>query len=138
MVKGPYERKWYRDFHAEMIASRTEAILAENLCFIGTFAGNLYALDVRDGRTVWCFSTSGPIGHSPCYDNGRLYFGSDDGYLYCVQASNGKELWRYRAKAGIWVSPACDGDTVYFGDRAGLFQAVDARRGKRLWSLPTG
>jgi len=138
IVNGPYERKWYRDFHAEMIASRAEAILAENSCFVGTFAGNLYALDVADGRTAWRFTTKGPIGHSPCYDNGKLFFGSDDGYLYCVLASNGKELWRYRSKAGIWVSPACDGKTVYFGDRAGIFQAVEARTGKLRWSLPTG
>jgi putative pyrroloquinoline-quinone binding quinoprotein len=138
IVTGPYERKWFRDFHTEMIASRVEAILAESLCFVGTFAGNLYALDVTNGKTVWRFSTNGPIGHSPCYDGGRVYFGSDDGYLYCVQATNGKELWRYRAQGGVWVAPACDGDTVYFGDRAGMFQAVDARTGKRRWSLPTG
>ena len=51
-VQGPYERKWYRDFHDEMIATRAEAIVAEGKCFVGTFAGNMYALDVKDGHTA--------------------------------------------------------------------------------------
>ena len=29
VLKGPFERKWFRDFHGEMIASRVEAIVAE-------------------------------------------------------------------------------------------------------------
>ena len=34
VVKGPFERKWFRDFHGEMIASRVEAIIAEGKCFV--------------------------------------------------------------------------------------------------------
>jgi outer membrane protein assembly factor BamB len=63
VVRGPYERKWYRDFHDEMIASRVEAIVAEGKCFVGTFAGNLHALDLADGKTVWTFKAGG--GHRP-------------------------------------------------------------------------
>ena len=48
VVRGPYERKWYRDFHSEMIATRVEAIVADGKCFVGTFAGNMHALDVTD------------------------------------------------------------------------------------------
>src|SRR5262245_17777431 len=44
VIGGPYERKWFRDFHDEMIASRVEAIVAEGLVFVGTFAGKVHAL----------------------------------------------------------------------------------------------
>lgn len=141
-VKGPYERKWYRDFHDEMIATRVEAIVAEGRCYVGTFAGKLYALKVEDGSTAWKSAVAGPIGASACYEKGRLYFGADEGSgrggLYCVRASDGEKLWRYEAGAGIWVAPACDGKKVYFGDRAGVFHAVDARTGKGLWKFKTG
>ena len=87
-VQGPYERKWHRDFHDEMIATRVEAIVAEGNCFIGTFAGNMYALDVTDGDAMWNFTAAGPIGASPCYEEGRLYVGADEGFatghLYCI------------------------------------------------------
>jgi len=142
VVPGPYERKWYRDFHEEMIATRVEAIVAEGKCFVGTFVGRLYALDVTDGRTLWCGEAAGPIGASPCYRDGRLYFAADEafdrGHLYCVDAADGVLLWKYDAQAGIWVAPACDGAQVYFGDRAGVFHAVDARTGAAKWKFETG
>lgn len=141
VIQGPYERKWYRDFHDEMIATRVEAIVAEDLCFVGTFAGNMYALDISDGGVVWKFKAAGPIGASPCYDKGRLYFGADEGFakghLYCLDAKNGSLVWKYNAGAGIWVSPACDGRIIYFGDRAGVFHAISSRTGGLLWNLET-
>jgi outer membrane protein assembly factor BamB len=142
VVRGPYERKWYRDFHDEMIATRVEAIVAGSKCFVGTFAGHMYALDVTNGETIWKFTAEGPIGASPCYEKGRLYFGADEGFatghLYCVDARDGSLIWKYDAGAGIWVSPACDGRSVYFGDRAGVFHAISARTGEPLWTLKTG
>ena len=141
-VDGPYRRNWYRDFHGEMIASRFEAIVADGKCFVGTFAGRLYALDVRDGRTRWTFQAGGPIGASPCYHEGKLYVGADEGFrkgrLYCLNARDGAPVWAYDAGAGIWASPACDGRRVYFGDRRGVFHAVDATTGRKHWTFPTG
>lgn len=142
VIQGPYERKWYRDFHDEMIATRVEAIVAEDLCFVGTFAGNMYALDIRNGGIVWKFKAAGPIGASPCYEKGRLYFGADEGFaeghLYCIDAKNGLLVWKYNAGAGIWASPACDSRKVYFGDRAGIFHAISAKTGEFLWAAKTG
>jgi len=142
VINGPYERKWYRDFHDEMIATRVEAIVAEGKCFVGTFAGRMRALSVRDGKTLWTFKASGPIGASPCYARGRIYFGADEGFatggLYCLRAADGSLLWRYEAGAGIWVSPACDAKNVYFGDRAGVFHAVSAADGRRAWTCKVG
>ena len=138
IIAGPYERKWFADFSDEMIATRVEAILAEDKCFVGTFAGRLYALDVASGKTDWSFRAAGAIGASPCYRERRIYFGADDGNLYCLSADNGRELWRYAAGAGVWVSPACDGNVIYFGDRSGNFHAIDAQSGKERWHFQTG
>lgn len=141
-IQGPHERKWYRCFVEEMLGPRVEAIVAEGLCFVGTYAGNVYALNVADGKTAWRFQADGAIGHSPCYHAGNLYFATDagvaSGSLFCLRAADGKPLWRYDAGAGIWNSPACDGGKVYIGDRGGVFHAVDAETGRRKWSFPTG
>jgi outer membrane protein assembly factor BamB len=154
ILKGPYERKWFRNFAEEMIGPRVEAIVGQGLCFVGTYAGNLYALDTATGETVWKYTMGGPIGHSPCYHDGKVYVCSDDGYnagtLACVNAADGRELWTYHSAAGIFNSPACpfggtgkasqrwDGRKVYVGDRAGVFHAVDAQTGQRLWTFSTG
>lgn len=137
-LKGPFERKWFRDFHDEMIASRVEAIVAEGKCFVGTFAGKLHALRVEDGSTAWTFQAQGPIGHSPEYRDGLLYVGADDGRLYALKASDGGLVWTYEAGAGLWASPLCAGSRVCVGDRAGVFHAVDAKNGARAWTFATG
>ena len=116
--------------------------MAEGLCFVGTYAGNLYALDVASGRTVWQFAAGGRIGHSPCYHGGRVYLCTDEafdrGSMICLRASDGQPLWRYRAGAGFWNSPTCDGRQVYAGDRGGTFHAVDAQTGEGVWTFHAG
>lgn len=141
VVKGPYERKWFRNFAEEMISTRVEAIVAEDKVFIGTLAGNVYALDVETGETVWQFQADGPIGHSPCYMDGKLYVGADEGFdtgsVYCINAADGKELWRAKVDAGVFTSPLCDGQQVYFGDRGGVFHAVKVSDGSEAWTHAT-
>ena len=142
VVVGPYERKWWRDFHDEMIATRCEAIVADDKVFVGTFAGTLYALDIVDGSTQWEFQADGPIGASPCYHDGHIYFGSDDGFdggtIYCLRAANGDVIWRHTTAGGVWASPACDGSRVYVGDRSGVLHAVRTADGCSAWTFPTG
>src|SRR5262245_43247790 len=136
-IQGPYERKWFRDFHDEMIASRVEAIVAEGKCFVGTFAGRVHALSIADGATAWIFQAGGAVGHSALYDGGRIVFGADDGKLHCLKASDGSPIWAYDAGAPIWVAPAGDGDKVYIGDRAGVFHAVSLKDGRKAWTFRT-
>ncbi len=137
-ISGPYERKWYRDFHDEMIASRVEAIVADGLCFVGTFHGVLHALDVSDGRTRWTFRAGGAIGHSPLYAGGVVYVAAEDGRLTALKASDGAILWSAELGAPLWTSPAADAAKLYLGDRAGVFHALDLRSGAKAWSMPTG
>lgn len=142
VIEGPYERKWYRDFHEEMIATRVEAIVAEGKVYVGTFAGKFRALNVVTGETVWEKQLAGPIGASPSYHDGVLYVGCDEafnaGRVYAIRARDGEIVWEYHAPAGVWVSPSTDGKRVYFGDRAGVFHAVDARTGRKAWIYPVG
>ncbi len=142
VLEGPFSRKWFRDFHDEMIATRVEAIVAEGKCFVGTFAGKFRGLDVVTGETVWEKQLAGPIGASPSYHDGLLYVGCDEafnaGRLYAIRASDGEIVWEYPTGAGIWVAPSCDGEKVYVGDRGGMFHAVDAKSGEGLWTYETG
>ncbi|MBV8878608.1 MAG: PQQ-like beta-propeller repeat protein, partial [Planctomycetaceae bacterium] len=137
-VPGPYERKWFRDFHDEMIASRTEAIVGGGKVLVGTFAGTLHALRVADGSTAWTFRAGGPIGHSAALADGLVIVGADNGHLYGLRLENGAKVWDYDAGAGIWVAPAVAGDRVYVGDRAGIVHAVRTKDGTPAWIFPTG
>jgi hypothetical protein len=143
LLKGPCERKWFRDFHDEGIPPRVEAIVADGKVFVGTLIGRMRALDVKTGETLWTYEVAAPIGHSPCYHDGKLVFGAleedwQKAKFYCLDATNGELLWEYETKAGIWVSPITDGEKVYFGDRAGVFHAVNLADGSPAWTYEVG
>jgi hypothetical protein len=142
VLKGPFSRKWYRDFHDEMIATRYEAIVAEGKVYIGTFKGKFRALEVVDGKTVWTTDLAGPIGASPSYVGGRLYVGCDEsfrsGWVYCIRASDGEVIWKQNVGAGVWGNPVVADGKVYLGDRGGIVHALDASNGQSLWTYETG
>ena len=55
--------------------------------------GKFYCLNTADGRIQWTYNTGGPIGGSPVYSNGWIYFTSTDTYLYALDTS-GTLKWK--------------------------------------------
>jgi hypothetical protein len=98
----------------------------------------MYAWDEATGAERWVFRAGGPIGHSPAWSGGVLYFGAMDRKLYALDAVSGRLKWSFEAEAGIWTSPAVTDGRVLFGARDGLFYALDARSGRLRWKLRTG
>ena len=79
----------------------TPPVTAENLAFIGTDGGYLYALEIDDsaGATtaIWNKKLPAGIKVSPTLWNSRLFVGCEDGMLYCFEAKTGNLLWRFLA-----------------------------------------
>jgi hypothetical protein len=136
-LQGPFERKWFRDFHDEMIASRVEAIVGGGKCYVGTLTGTLYALNVADGSTAWAFRAGGPILHSPALAEGKLVFGCDDGKVYCLDADTGEKRWATDLKAGVSVAPTVAGGRIYLGTRTGVFYILTLNEGNTKASHST-
>ena len=57
----------------------------------------LYAVDERNGETLWQFMAGGRIDSPPTIWNGRVLLGSADGWIYCLRARDGALAWRFRA-----------------------------------------
>ena len=58
----------------------------EELVIFGSGDTQLYALDLKTGRTAWQFQTLGEIFSSPSVADGMVYVGSNDGNFYAVNA----------------------------------------------------
>jgi len=58
------------------------------------------ALDAKDGKVVWSYTTGGRVDTPPTIHKGLALFGSADGWVYCLRAADGKLVWRFRAAPG--------------------------------------
>jgi outer membrane protein assembly factor BamB len=135
--EGPYKLVWRKELFKELTGPRCEVILGDGLAFLGTYAGKIYAWDAGHGEQKWSLTARGPIGHSPMYDAGTLYFGSMDRTFYALNAADGKMKWQFEAGEGIWTSPLVFNGLVMFGARDGVFYALNAANGKPVWNFKT-
>lgn len=109
----------------------------ENVCYVGSFDGHLYALDANSGYSLWRFRTNSPVISSPAVANDSVYFGSTDGRLYAVVASSGKERWQVNLEKPIVASPVVHNNFVYIGCTDGAFYCFDTKTGKQVWKFQT-
>jgi len=86
--------KW--KFKAEDIIHATPEIDGDTL-YIGDFNGNLFALNINDGKLIWSFRTvgdryfpKGEIQKGVSVDDNSVYFGSRDYNIYAVNKRTGR------------------------------------------------
>lgn len=133
-VPGNLQVEWFHLIDP-FIDPRVQVIAAAGKIFVATSKG-LYAYDANTGAQVWVFGTEMPLGHSPTYANGYVYFGSYDHRLYAVDATTGvlKSGWNFvEAGAGFETSPVVTNNRVYLGNQDGNFYAFDAGTGALAW-----
>lgn len=109
----------------------------ENICYVGSFDGNMYAFDATSGYSLWRFRTNGPIVASAALGDDMLYFGSADGTLYAVNAESSREKWRFSTEKSIVAAPVFHNGKVYVGSLDGRLYCIDARSGDKLWEFKT-
>lgn len=133
-LRAPFHLAWVRHFDNERLGTAMEPIVARDRVFVATHAGNLYALDARDGRALWRFGAAGPFLHSPAAGEDRVVAASADGYVYALTASRGAPRWRAGPfPGGFSASPLIDGGSVFIGSRGGEFLAIDLASGTVRW-----
>jgi outer membrane protein assembly factor BamB len=56
--------------------------------FVGTAAGELYALSEQTGEILWKVELGEPISFQPTVANGRIYVGTDRGSLFSLSTGD--------------------------------------------------
>ena len=119
--------------------------VVQEIVYIGSGDGNVYALDAATGALRWKFHTGNVVHASPAVANGTLYIGSWDSYFYALDAKSGQERWRFKTgedhdianQVGIQSSATIADGIVYFGCRDSNLYALDALTGTKKWAYPT-
>jgi outer membrane protein assembly factor BamB len=109
-------------------------VLGENVVYVGSRDGHLYALDPETGRQKWRAAAKDMITATALLDEDRVFFGSHDRNVYAVSAANGQALWQHDTRGAVATDMALDGDRLLVGTRAYDLHALNAHTGAPLWN----
>lgn len=121
----------------------TEALTAETpdeepqkalRVFVGTLAGNVYAIDAETGANVWQARVDGPVMNSLAVAGRRVFAADATGKLTAFEVASGTELWQVDLDAPLMCSPLPVEGKVFIAGRDAKAHALDAATGTELWS----
>ena len=149
--------KWAFNLGAVTMA-RGQPALAGNRVFVGTLAGDVYAIDATSGCIHWAFKATAGMrsGVTVGEANGvpTIFFGDRSAVMYALNADSGELLWKtrpvehllatatatpqfykgviYQGFASIEEAMAADPNAVCCSFR-GSVVALDAATGRTIW-----
>ncbi len=83
-----------------------------NNIYIGSDAGNLSCIDLRDGSIKWSYHTGSLIKTTRLSDK-NVAFASDNGVRYVLNIYTGKELFTYNPGTMLFNSPITSSPVIY-------------------------
>lgn len=114
-------------------------LLRNGRLYVGSWDGNVYALDAKTGRQVWAAQTGERVNTSPAYYKGRIYIANDSGTLYAINAGTGRIAWSAsEATEFFYATPVTAYGRVFIGSTDGTMYAYGAKSGNLLWARSLG
>ena len=123
---------------ATTVAIYGSLALAEELVYVGSYNGKIYALNSSSGAERWVYPRSGelePVVGGLVVSQGKVYFGGSDGKVYALDAATGDKEWEFPTGDEIWATPVLDDDTLYIGSFDKALYAIDITDGSEKWSF---
>jgi outer membrane protein assembly factor BamB len=110
--------------------------VADGVVYVGSYDGNVYALNALTGALVWKYPTGSQVGASPAVAGGVVYV-SSGAYLYALNATTGALVWK------LLITPTSltvVNGIVYVGSGDGNLYALNATTGALMCktAYPTG
>lgn len=132
--------RWQRDLNANQLSPA----IADGRAYFAE--GDLYAVDVASGSTVWTQDVGGKT--SPAVADGVVYVGSGGarptnsgaGRVFAFDAADGARVWRARIDEKVTKrcqQTVADGRVLVGGHQGTLF-ALDAQNGDVAWRYSVG
>ena len=115
---------------AEIISSPN---FVGDVMLIGSYDGNLYAMDMKAGTKRWSFLTGAPLHCTPAVTSGKTFVAGCDEILRVIDLANGKEISQMELGVNTAASPAVSGDMLYVGTFGSQVVAIDWKKGETKW-----
>ncbi|MFB7216411.1 PQQ-binding-like beta-propeller repeat protein [Streptomyces sp. NPDC056255] len=106
--------------------------VSRGTAYVGSGKGDLYAVNIQNGKQRWKFHAGGSIVASPAVSDGTV-FASDPRKLFALDTESGRPRWTIATAPKPSWSPAVSGGYVYFADDDDQVHAVSVANGKERW-----
>jgi len=138
LTRGRFSWEILPDLITARFMSLAQPMARNGVAYIGSIAGQLYAIDIKTGGTKWLTQASGPILHSVTVSDGAVFVATLRGLDAFDR--DGKKLWTFEDphRGGFWGCPALASGAVLIGGLTGYFYGVDAKTGQRKWEFRAG
>ena len=92
-----------------------DIVLVDDVIYITSSNGYVYALEKEYGDKKWEFNTGSRIWTNPAYADGNIYAANYNGRLFAISADNGNQIWSMDLPTSSSSSPVVYDDKVILG-----------------------
>ncbi|MGH8623206.1 MAG: outer membrane protein assembly factor BamB, partial [Burkholderiales bacterium] len=130
------EELWSVDIGAgtdEHYLKLAPAVAGETV-FIADRDGEVYAVDINSGDTLWERDTGAPVSGGAGIAEEMVLLGTQDGEVLALSRSDGALRWTASVSSEVLSPPAGEEGIVVARTVDGKLFGIDAANGKRLWT----
>jgi outer membrane protein assembly factor BamB/tRNA A-37 threonylcarbamoyl transferase component Bud32 len=109
----------------------------ENVIYITSLDGVLYAIDAKSGWIIWRYRLEGGSISTPTTHENHIYVGATDNTFYCINTKSAKKVWTYDTDNQINSSPVFYKGAIYFCNVDGMVYSLHAGSGRLRWKFQT-
>ena len=118
----------------------SSASIVDSTVYVGTYLGELIAVDLDTGEPQWRYQASTDVGigeSSPAVGHGLVFVGDLSGMLHAVHRNTGERAWTFQTEGEIKSSPVVVGDHLLIGSYDGFLYGLSATDGTLIWKYET-
>ncbi len=117
---------------------QSSPVAADGLVYVGSFDGNVYALNAADGKIAWTFKTGDKVRATALVSDGVVYIGSWDLQTYALDAKTGAKRWAALVSGQVQTTALLVDSMVITASRKAAVFALDKANGKTVWEYSYG
>jgi outer membrane protein assembly factor BamB len=115
----------------------TTPTVFEDILYVASFSGGLYALAISSGNEVWRNEELKSVTSATGLDHYLVISSANEGVL-CMDTITRELLWRYEVLRGAPGEPTIEGQNVFVGESKGAFLALSLRTGREVARIEFG
>ena len=130
--------KWERKLHEGRKFTDVDAhpILDDNVLYVPSYDGSLYALNRKGGETIWKYDAGG--SKQIVLEEDRIFLPSSDGSIHALQRRSGKLLWKFELDGGVPTQLIVTDQLLIFGSSFQYLYALNKTTGDPVFRFNVG